>query len=398
MAYLNSSCPWGRLGGAILIIAGTSIGAGVLALPTMGAQVGSGYAYGYLLIAWCIMTYCALLLLEVNLALPMGNHFTTMAKATLGRYVQWLTVLVYLMMLYALLASYLAGGGEMLQVILLQIGLDVGYNVAALLFVLLFCGLILGPIRYIDYSNRFFMISKWLVFVWIFLLLRHYSTWPPVGWAAYQPISGTVFMVFIASFGFSVVLPSLRSYLGGQVRWLRMAIILGSSVPLLLYVLWHTLLALTIDNDLQVAQLAYTGQPIATLGDQLGILTHEPEMTSYFYALASICLITSFIGVALSMRDFIVDGLNNVLPRLNRLLLGICIFGPPLLSIWWFNNIFIQALQYAGIGVLLLHIILPIAMVWALRLRHSPHAYRVKGFKSFSVLIILGCIWLLTTM
>ncbi|EPY7926284.1 aromatic amino acid transport family protein, partial [Klebsiella pneumoniae] len=51
--------------GSILIVAGTTIGAGMLAMPLAAAGVGFTVTLGLLFTLWALMCYTALLLLEV---------------------------------------------------------------------------------------------------------------------------------------------------------------------------------------------------------------------------------------------------------------------------------------------------------------------------------------------
>lgn len=73
-----------KLIGGILLIVGTSIGGGMLALPVAMASAGLGASILFLLLCWLVMTTAALLILEVNLRLPAGSNLVSMAKMTLG--------------------------------------------------------------------------------------------------------------------------------------------------------------------------------------------------------------------------------------------------------------------------------------------------------------------------
>ncbi|GAH02366.1 unnamed protein product, partial [marine sediment metagenome] len=70
--------------GSILLVAGTSIGAGMLALPVITATSGFFYSMLLLAVCWVFMVLTGLLVLEVNLNLGVSNSYISMAKATLG--------------------------------------------------------------------------------------------------------------------------------------------------------------------------------------------------------------------------------------------------------------------------------------------------------------------------
>src|SRR3990167_981007 len=101
--------------GGFLLIVGTSIGCGMLALPVATAHIGFWHSIIYLFFCWFIMTTGALLILEVNHRLPAGSNMVSMAQSTLGvcgKIIAWIT---YLVLLYALLSAYISGGSDILS-------------------------------------------------------------------------------------------------------------------------------------------------------------------------------------------------------------------------------------------------------------------------------------------
>ena len=90
----------GKIVGSVMLIMGTLIGGGVLALPIVG--IGSGFipVLGMLLFIWALMIVSGFLFLEVALALPTGeNSFTSMASKTLGPSGKIITFVSYLLLL-----------------------------------------------------------------------------------------------------------------------------------------------------------------------------------------------------------------------------------------------------------------------------------------------------------
>ncbi|HBY0129805.1 aromatic amino acid transport family protein, partial [Klebsiella pneumoniae] len=91
--------------GSILIVAGTTIGAGMLAMPLAAAGVGFTVTLGLLFTLWALMCYTALLLLEVYQHVPADMGLGSLAARYLGRYGQWVTGFCMLFLLYALTAA-----------------------------------------------------------------------------------------------------------------------------------------------------------------------------------------------------------------------------------------------------------------------------------------------------
>ncbi len=100
--------------GSIFIVAGTTIGAGMLAMPLAAAGVGFSVTLVLLVSLWALMCYTALLLLEVYQHVPADTGLGTLAKRYLGRYGQWVTGFSMMFLMYALTAAYISGAGELL--------------------------------------------------------------------------------------------------------------------------------------------------------------------------------------------------------------------------------------------------------------------------------------------
>ncbi|MCL5271844.1 MAG: tryptophan/tyrosine permease, partial [Gammaproteobacteria bacterium] len=66
-----------RFIGGILLIVGTSIGGGMLALPVANAATGFWQSSIFLVICWAFMTLGAFFILEANLYLPKGKHMVS---------------------------------------------------------------------------------------------------------------------------------------------------------------------------------------------------------------------------------------------------------------------------------------------------------------------------------
>jgi tyrosine-specific transport protein len=81
---------------------------------------------------------------------------------------------------------------------------------------------------------------------------------------------------------------------------------------------------------------------------------------AYFFSFFAI--ITSFLGVSLSLVDFIGDGLRLKKGHKGRLLSCAITFIPPIFFVLSYQRGFIIALEYAGIFVILLLAILPACM------------------------------------
>src|SRR5271163_718593 len=108
----------GHVVGGTLLIAGTAVGVGMLALPVAtgpGGFLPSAIIY---LICWDFMLCTGLLLVEASLWMPKDTSFISMAEKILGptgRIVFWV---VYLFLFVTVMIAHAAGGGSILSDIL----------------------------------------------------------------------------------------------------------------------------------------------------------------------------------------------------------------------------------------------------------------------------------------
>ncbi|MDQ8039539.1 MAG: aromatic amino acid transport family protein [Rickettsiella sp.] len=391
--------------GGILLIIGTSIGGGMLALPIATAQFGFFTSIGAFLVCWAVMTSCALLILEVNLWHPINSNLITMAKTTLGWFGQVVAWVSYLLLLYALLAAYVAGGGDFLQNFLSGLHIDLANKFSALLFTGLLSTIVYKGIHSVDYVNRGLMFSK--IAAYILLVICIFPFISPKKLLTleefhYLPAIISSVTVIITSFGFAIIVPSLRSYFKDDAKTLRKAILIGSLVPLICYTLWELAImgVIPAQGKLSLMAMLHSSHSTSDLLISLNQLLHKPLINFLAKTFMAICLATSFLGVALSLFDFLSDGLSLKKTGLGKLILYIVTFLPPLIIAIRYPNAFIMALSYAGILCVILLILLPTMMAWSGRyIKKCASGYQLTGGKYLlSILIMLASLFIILSL
>lgn len=354
--------------GGILLIVGTSIGGGMLALPVSTAEVGFTHSIFFLILCWLVMTSGALLILEVNLRLPAGSNMISMAKSTLGMPGQIIAWITYLFLLYTLLAAYISGGSDVLNGLLQQAHLSLPRELSPILFTSLFSFVIYGGIRTVDYVNRGLMFGKLGVYILLVLIISPHVHVTTLSGGSMKAISGSL-MILITSFGFASIVPSLRDYFKGDKQRLRQVILLGSLIPLICYILWDAVIMGTIQRDGQNGLLSLMTTDHATSGltKALSSAVQNQWITGFFNFFTSICMITAFLGVSMGLFDFLADGFTLNKTGHQRKFILVLTFIPPLAIVLINPGIYLKALSYAGIGCIILLLILPVLMAWRAR-------------------------------
>lgn len=357
-----------KLIGGILLIIGTSIGGGMLALPLTTAPAGVMNAALFLFICWLVMTAGALLILEVNIKLPMGSNMVSMAKSTLGVPGQVIAWVTYLFLLYTLLAAYISGGSDIFNSLLKKVHLAMPNELTAFIFTALFSLIIYKGIRAVDYVNRSLMFAKLGVYILLISIFTPHVNPTMLQGGSAKAISGSL-MVLITSFGFATLVPSLREYFNDDVRSLRKVILWGSLIPLICYILWIVVITGVIAREGKGGLIALMTSKHATSGLMMSLshTLHNPWITGFFDFFTSICMITAFLGVSLGLFDFLADGLKlQKTGHQGKLILALT-FLPPLAVVLVNPGIYINALNYAGVCCIILLLALPVVMAWRSR-------------------------------
>ncbi|MCB1828106.1 MAG: hypothetical protein KDH94_06730, partial [Coxiellaceae bacterium] len=260
-------------------------------------------------------------------------------------------------------------------------GIDLPPVLSASGLMLLFAVILYCGTRFADYLNRIFMIGLAGCFIALLATLSPNVKLTLLRPASYQGLWVTL-PVIVTTFGYQIVIPSVRRYLDDNIKQLVKVIIVGSTIPLLTYIAWELLILGVIPyrgtHGLKV--ILATGQPAIGLTQSLQGLLQAQWIGSVAKFLSFFVIATSFIGVSLSLFDFLCDGFRIERNHVNKLLITAVTFIPPIFFTLLYPTAFMAALGYAGILVAVLLIIIPIAMVISGRYyRHEPPTYRTPG-------------------
>ncbi len=376
--------------GSILIVAGTTIGAGMLAMPLASAGVGFGVTLALLITLWALMCYTALLLLEVYQHVPADMGLGSLAARYLGRYGQWATGFCMLFLLYALTAAYISGAGELLASSLNQ-WLDWTLPPAAgvLIFTAIGGTVVCIGTSLVDLFNRFLFSAK-IIFLAIMLalLLPHIHQINLLTLPLQQGLALSAIPVIFTSFGFHGSIPSIVSYLGGDIRKLRRVFIIGSFIPLVAYIFWQLATLGSIDSPAFTALLAQNAG-LNGLLEAIREVVASSHVELAVHLFADLALATSFLGVALGLFDYLADLFQRQNSAGGRLQSGLITFLPPLAFALFYPRGFVMALGYAGVALAVLAFMLPSLLVMKSRQQHPDAPWRVAGGSAALWLVLL---------
>jgi len=370
------------LASSVVLVAGTTVGAGILALPAVTQPVGFVPSSAGLLLAWLYMASTGLLIAEVALSDmassgKVATSLQSMAARTIGPAGATLSSLSFIIVHFGLLVAYLSRGGELLAAALpgaMAVGIP-----APAVFAVVFGGLIFltKGTDALEVANNVFALIVLVSFAALVGFALP-STEPSrlfevAQWSRTSEIVPTLLLSLV----YHNVVPTICAQLEGDRQKITIAIVLGSFLPLLMFLVWNGVI------------LAAVAPGTAGGTDPLDALraTGGAALANGVLAFSLSAIVTSFIGFVLALTDFFADAMrptgetlsqDSVLTKVRDFGLTL---GPPLAVACYDPSLFFQALDKAGaFGVSMLFGFLPAWMALARRSSESPVLVRQPGF------------------
>ncbi|KAA8497193.1 Tyrosine-specific transport protein [Porphyridium purpureum] len=354
---------------AISLVAGTMIGAGVLALPSVTWRAGFVPSTAALIGGWMYMTCAALLVAEASLYTMRKYErpsvsMLSMTDLFLGSIGGKISSAFYLFIMLALLIAYIAQAGGILAE-----GVHAPYWQGASAFTLGVGGfLYVANQDLVESTNNILVGVLVATFIALVSLVSpgvHPDYLAGTNWAAVIPALPTILVALV----YHQIVPVICAQLKGDVVKVRYAIVLGTLLPLSMFIVWNAVILGTVSPDF-LSQFLVSGEtldPLALLrksGDQVGIAV------SVF---SEIAIVTSFIGFVFGIAEFLEDISNNVANETIRSALSsrpvqFSVLLPAMGFAITSPNLFFSAIDLTGtFGMTVLFGIIPATMVGKLR-------------------------------
>lgn len=271
---------------AIFVLTGTIIGAGVLGIPKVISEVGAFVGCGYIIIIGLIIMMLNLCVGEIALRTKKRHELTGYAEKYLGKKAKSIMYFSMMFGVYGALVAYLIGIGKSIEAII-----GGNFFLYSVIIFFVYSLLIYTGLKAIKRSELVFGI---LMFTFISLTcifsLKHINLVNLLvsnfKWSNILLPYGTIFFAFIGS----SAIPEIREILRKNEKKLKKAIILGSLIPLITYLIF-ALIVIGV-TGLETTNIATIG-----LGNNIG---------SYMILLGNMFAIfsmtTSFLGLGLALK------------------------------------------------------------------------------------------------
>lgn len=388
--------------GAILLVAGTCIGSGIIALPMVLVKLGLISSILLMVMIWFIMYYTSLVNLELNLQAGHGLSLGSLGRHFSGRTAELIGTISLKLLSYSLLAVFIYGGSSILkELIASKMAIQYSFNNIATCYTLLSIALLLLPIKLIDYLNRFLFVGLLAVVAILLTGLVMTINWSelPLFSDQYSDLSVWVAIipVVFTSFGFQVIFHTLTNYCHKNVKMLKQAFLWGSLIPAIIYIVWTcSILSVVYQDNPQFYDQMVAGK--AEVGELIQVLSGIAKWQSVqllVWWISILAISTSILGVGVGLCDSLKRMLSKKVPNfgIRNILASIITILPAYLVVIYVPNAFITVLGFAGMILSVIAILLPVYLFWQIKAKQFYYSeLNRKYLIQFSVVVAVTVI------
>ena len=349
--------PAASVADAIFMITGMTIGAGVLGVPYVVAQVGLKVGIIYIVVLGLVMLFLNLILGEIAVRTNESLQIPGLAGKYLGKWGKYLLDVVIISASYGALLAYIIGVGQSLSA--LFGGSPAAWSVVfwGLASVVVWRGL--QTIKSVEKVLSVIVIS--IICGLSFYLLKDFKL---ANWV-YSDLS-KIFLpygVILFALNGTPAIIEAHALLPRSQRHFRKALIIGSLIPVVVYVLFA--LAVVGSTGLGTSEIATIGLG-AKFGEGVLVLGN---------IFAILAMSAGFIGSGIALKQTLVW--DN---KINKILAEFLVISVPLLLFMAGIRQFISILSFAGGVFIGIEAIVLILVCWQARKRGDLDASRYLTF------------------
>ena len=368
----------------ITLISGTCIGAGMMALPMVLAKIGIVPSLIVIVLTWLFTYYTSLINVELTLHCKDVGHSTKfLSEEFSGVKTRAIEEFTTKLLSYSALSAYIYGCSSIFQK-LTNNNLFLIQTILAVFIIILF----------LFQSNIISKVNSFIFFIFISLLLFiiirlvfcvNFSNIPLIVDGNFYNIPSIIILVF-TSFGYQLIFYTIRDYCENDVKMMIKVILYGSIIPMFVYILWaFSSISVIYDRNIDFFNLMATSD--VDVGDfikELSKIFSFQGLQIMFYWICIFTIFTSIIGVGLSLLEYYNLKLKGNVSQ-PRLLSSLITVIPPYIVSTLVPNAFTKILDFAGILLIIISILIPIYLYFKANIEQSY----LKIFNKYALILCL---------
>jgi tyrosine-specific transport protein len=379
--------------GAILLIAGTCIGSGMIALPMVLAKLGILFSVIIMVLTWGLAYYTSLVSVELNLHADRGLSLGAMGKTFSGRYAEIIGNFSVKLLCYALLSVYIYGESSVIEKLLEAHSILCSPMIISTILAIGTVLVLQLPIHMLNKINGALFLALICVFIiplFAIMFSIDVSKMPLIVDPSCGNIASVISVVF-TSFGFQVIFHTLRDYLGKDAKMLKKSFLYGSMLPVILYTLWTcgVLSVLHSSNEAFHQRMVVGNVEVGELISELSKISGLLQFQIFVWWLSIFAILTSILGVGIGLVGSFDAILEKAIPTVckRKIVSALITIVPSYLVAITVPNAFIKVFRFAGAILAVIAILLPMYLLH--KAKFKKLYYQELGNKLLVTLSIL---------
>ena len=371
---------------SIFLVAGTCIGAGMFALPLTFAKIGIIPSVIIIILTWLFTYYCSLIYVELNLHCNKkninsdNNNINSLPLIIAGKRASLFENVNLKLLSYSVLSAYIYGCSSIFQKL---IGYDNSFLIQTFLtiFLFLFNTDIISKINNIAFI---FLVSLFFIVVIRMLTFIKFPNIPIYEAVNFYKILPLFSLTFL-SFGYQLIFYAIRQYCDNDATMIKKAYFYGSIIPMFVYILW-TFVSLSIiynNNIIFYNSIVNSNVEVGDFIQELSRCLHFSELQIVIYIISIFTIFTSIVGVGLGIKNSFTSIFKNKGIKNHNILSSLITIVPPYMISVFIPNAFIKILNYAGIILVIIAILLPIYLYFKAKI-DEPY---IKILNKYSLIL-----------
>lgn len=360
--------------GTTLLVTGTTIGAGMLALPLSVTLLGPLWGMIALLALWLFMAYASFATLEANIIQKEALPISALARKTLGRGAEIILITTALALFWTLLAAYFTGTSSLMGSFLHDIGYKTLHVDRIAGFAAILGILFLLKIEWIDAFNRLLVALMGISFLGMLFALFPFANIELLDCPPLMPLQSVstwalTLPVFFSAFGFHGSIHTLAKYANLEAQLLKKAFFWGSALAFVTYGAWIFL-------SLSAFTQAYGWEAANDLGGDLGkfmaslkAVNPNPMLSTCTWIFSILAIATSALGVGLGLKDLFSEKIQAIirLSFLRSLIATALTLMIPYFIATAYPQAFMEAIRFAAVCLSLIATVFPALILHKIR-------------------------------
>ena len=389
--------------GSVAIVSGTSIGAAMLAIPTISSHLGCIPTILLFVFMAYAMYFSASVIVDLLHNEKSGITLIGLNEVYFGWIGRVISIVLWLSLFYALSVAYLDGLTNTVvdnvnnlfkqQSIELFKTIEINKNIFMALLSITMGWLLIRGTGFVDIVNRVFtfgLIGSFVIMS-LFLLtdfdLSNIKYYELKNWMIPIPIIAT-------AFGFHPVLTNIFVYMKRDVVSVKQIALIGTMSTLLLYTIWIGVSLGAIPK----LQLVIADQ----LKQNVTVCFNNTILYVFGIVFLVCAIMTSYLGVSLGLIDFLFDTFKLKRTSFNEFLMVLTAFIPPYFIVMQGHDaMFKEALEWAALPIAFIIGLIPLVMgainyskynMW------TPYKYIATGVSvvGFTMIVVVKLIGVFT--